>query len=90
MSVYPARVERGPDVADLAVHHPGEPEHRRAGGGLCQRHRGVALEGGVVVDRPVVGEHAAVPVVGELVEAEVGHDDEVVADGVDAPAAARR
>jgi hypothetical protein len=58
------------------------------GSGVRERdaHVGVPDEGGVVVHRPVRREHAAVPVVGELVEAEVGHDDEGVADlGADIP-----
>ena len=41
---------------------------------------GVAHQRRVVVDRAVGGEHAAVPVVGELVQAQVRHHDQVVAD----------
>ena len=74
----PGVVERVADGADLAVHHPARPEHVGAGVGLRERHGDVADERRVVVDdarrRPV--QHAAVAVVGELVEAEVGHDDE--------------
>lgn len=51
-----------------------------AGVGLDLGHLGVPLQGGVVVDAPVGVEDAAVAVVGVLVEAEVGHDDEVVPD----------
>jgi hypothetical protein len=46
------------------------------------RHRNLAvhLEGGVVVDLPGVVEHAAVAVVGELVQAEVRHQHGLVAE----------
>ena len=40
--------------------------------------------------RPRLVEHAAVAVVGELVEAQVGHDDEVVTDRLADPGDARR
>ena len=46
----------------------------------AMRHARVALERGVVVDGAVGVEHAAVAVVGVLVEAEVGHQHDVVAD----------
>ena len=46
----------------------------------AQRHLGVHLERRVVVDPAVGGEHAAVAVVGELVEAQVAHHRERVAD----------
>ena len=48
---------------------------------LGDRHPPVDLQRRVVVDAPAVIEDAAVPVVGELVQAGVRHDDEVVADG---------
>ena len=51
-----------------------------AGVGLGHGHPGVDLHGAVVVDVPVGVEHAAVPVVGELVQADVAHDDQVIAD----------
>ena len=66
-------VERGTDHGDLAVHHPAGPDHVHSGRGLRARHVGVHLEGGVVVDAAVGGEHPAVAVVGELVETQVGH-----------------
>ena len=46
----------------------------RAGGGLGEGHLGVAHQGRVVVHRPVGGQHPAVPVVGELVQAQITHD----------------
>ena len=58
----------------------------RAGFGLRQRHRAVPLQGRVVVDLRRLVEHAAVPVVGELVQAQVGHQHGVVAELVVQPA----
>src|SRR5262245_28260933 len=75
-----AAVERGADGADLPVHHPAGRDDVRAGVGLGHRRAGVALDGRVVVDHTVGGEHAAVPVVGVLVEAAVGHHDQPVTD----------
>ncbi|CAK7281994.1 hypothetical protein SGPA1_12787 [Streptomyces misionensis JCM 4497] len=51
-----------------------------AGVGLDLGHLGVPLQGGVVVDAALGVQHPAVPVVGELVQAQIGHDEEVVAD----------
>ena len=51
-----------------------------AGVGLGHRDLGVALERGVVVDLAAVVEHAAVAVVGVLVEAEVGDEHQLVAE----------
>lgn len=48
--------------------------------GLGQRHLGVADQGRVVVDPTIVGDDAAVAVIGVLVEAEVGHDHDVIAE----------
>ena len=90
VSVKPASSSASRTNADLAVHHPGQAEHVGAGAGLREPHRGIPLERRVVVDAAVGVEDPAVAVVGELVEAQVGHDDEVVADGVDDGAAARR
>ena len=67
-----------PDHADLAVHHPGGAEHVRTGLGLRDAHPGVDLQRRVVVHGALGGEHAAVAVVGELVQAQVGHHDEPV------------
>ncbi len=52
------------------------------GSGLCLRHglAHVQLDGGVIVDPPLGVQHAAMTVVGELVEAGVGDDRQVVAD----------
>ena len=75
----PDAVERVADHRDLAVHHAAGPHDVGAGGGLGARHLGVHLEGGVVVDRSAGGEDAAVAVVGELVEAQVGHHRQRVA-----------
>ncbi len=44
------------------------------------RHLGVDLNGGVVVDRARRRQHAAVPMIGELIEADIGHDQAFVAD----------
>ena len=68
------------DHADLAVHHPAGADDVDAGRGLGERHLGVHLQRRVVVDRAVGVEHAAVAVVGELVEAQVGHHRQRVAD----------
>jgi hypothetical protein len=73
-------VERGADRGDLAVHHPARRDDLAARAGLRDRGGGVALERRVVVDLAGVREQAAVAVVGVLVEAQVGHDDELVAD----------
>jgi hypothetical protein len=73
------RVQGGPDGGHLPVHHPRGGDHVGAGDRLGHRHPGVEVQGGVVVDRAVGGQDAAVAVVGVLVEAEVGHDHQVVA-----------
>ncbi len=51
-----------------------------AGFGLGDRGACVDLEGGVVVDDTVVADDAAVAVVGVLVDAQVGHQHDVVAE----------
>ena len=51
-----------------------------AGAGLGHRGPGVDLERGVVVDVAAIVEHAAVAVVGVLVDAQVGDQHDVVAD----------
>ena len=79
-SVCPPAVERLADGADLPVHHPARRDDVGAGLGLGERGAGVALDRGVVVDHPVRGEDAAVPVVGVLVEAAVRHHDQPIAD----------
>ena len=75
----PGGVERLADDGDLAVHHPAGADHVDAGRGLRERHVGVRRQRLVVVDLAVGREQAAVAVVGELVEAEVGHHRELVA-----------
>ena len=75
----PRVVEGSADRGDLAVHHPRWGAHVGPGVGLRDRGLAVDLEGGVVVDRALGGDQAAVAVVGVLVEAEVGHQHEVVA-----------
>ena len=74
-------VERGADRADLAVHHPARPDHVDPGLGLRRPpSRRTTARVASLSTVAVGGEHAAVPVVGELVEAQVGHDDGLVAD----------
>ena len=76
----PAASRAAPDGADLAVHHPARADHVGPGRGVQHGHLGVDLHRGVVVDQAGRGQHAAVPVVGELVQADVGHHQAVVAD----------
>ena len=80
-SVWPASSRAARIAADLAVHHAARPDQVRARLGLRDRDPPVALERRVVVDLAAVGvEHAAVAVVGVLVQAQVAHDDRVVAE----------
>ena len=67
---------------DLAVHHPRRGAHVDPGIGLGDRDLGIALERGVVVDLTRRRQQPAVPVVGVLVEAQVGHQHQRVADVV--------
>jgi hypothetical protein len=78
--VVAGAVERVADRGDLAVHHPRGAQQVRPGLGLGEGHLAVAHEGRVVVHAAVGVEHAAVPVVGELVQAQVGHDHGRVAE----------
>ncbi|MNW54032.1 hypothetical protein D3C74_316180 [compost metagenome] len=75
----PGVVEGLADHGDLAVHHARRRHDLRARLGERAGHRGVADEGRVVVHDQVAvragRQDPAVPVVGELVEAQVGHDD---------------
>ena len=80
MSGWPAPSSASRIARDLAVHHPRRRDDVGAGVGLRDRDLRVALEGGVVVDLAVGVEDPAVPVVGVLVEAVVGHEHELVAD----------
>ena len=81
-SSWPAPSSAARMAADLPVHHPARRDHVGARLGLRQRDALVELERGVVQHLAVGAEHAAVPVVGVLVEAEVGHEDELVAHRV--------
>src|SRR5699024_6531431 len=72
-------VERVTDGGHLPVHHPGQSEQLGSCLGLGEGDGGVAGQGGVVVDPPGRVEHAAVAVVGELVQAQVGLHHELVA-----------
>ena len=67
-------------AADLAVHHPARRDDVGAGSGLGDGRLGVDVERGVVVDHAVLVEDAAVAVVGVLVDAQVGHQHDVVAE----------
>jgi hypothetical protein len=73
-------VERLADRRDLAVHHPARTDQVGASLGLRERDPPVPVERGVVVHAAVRREHAAVPVVGVLVEAEVRDDHVLVAE----------
>ena len=72
-------VESGADRGDLAVHHPRRRDHVGARLGLRERDARVELDGGVVVDLSRRRQHAAVAMVGVLVETEVGHERELIA-----------
>ena len=79
---WPAAVEGGPDGRHLAVHHPARRHDVGARRRPGRARSAVQLERRVVADLAVGTEHAAVPVVGVLVEAEVRHQDELVAHRV--------
>ncbi len=78
-SVLPVSSSASRMAADLAVHHPRRRDHVGARARLRDGDRRVPLERRVVVDLAGVGEQTAVTVVGVLVEAVVGHQDERVA-----------
>ena len=88
-SLWPAWSSACRMAVDLPVHHPAGRHDVRPGVGLGHRGPGVEHDGGVVVDLAGGGQHAAVAVVGVLVEAAVGHDDDLVADARCACPAAR-
>ena len=73
------RVQGFADHTNLAVHHPARADEVDTRRSLGAGHLGVHLEGAVVVDLPVGIEYAAVPVVGELVQAQVRHHRELIA-----------
>jgi hypothetical protein len=75
------RVERGPDRAHLAVHHPARGDDVCTGSRLRNGDLPVDLERPIVVDRPLAVENPTVPVIGVLVHAEIGHHDHPLADG---------
>ena len=72
-SVKPALVERRADGADLAVHHPAGPTSGRRPRPARPPSRRSAPASRRCRPTPSAVEHAAVPVVGELVQAQVGH-----------------
>ena len=74
------RVQRVSDGADLAVHHAARRNHISPGIGLGDRNRRVALQRGVVVHLARRGQEPAMPVVGVLVQAGIGHQHERIAD----------
>ena len=71
----PARVEGPPDGAHLAVHHAGRRHPVGAGLGVRDRDPRVRVERRIVVDR-AAPDHAAVPVVRVLAQAQVGDEDQ--------------
>ena len=78
----PGVVQSLTDHRDLAVHHARGGDDVGPGPCLADGHRGVQRQGGVVVDASVLGECATMAVAGELVQAGVGADDQVVAHRV--------
>ena len=76
----PLRVERTTYRRDLSVHHPARRGDVGARRGLRDRRPGVQLEGGVVVHLAVGADDAAVPVIGVLVDAQVGDEHHLIAD----------
>jgi len=62
-------------AATWTVHHPARGDDIGPGVRLGDCDASVQLDGGVVVDGAVCGQHAAVTMVGVLIEAEVGHND---------------
>ena len=75
-------VQGGADRPHLAIHHAARRHDVRAGLGLGQRDAPVQLDGGVVLHLAIRPEYPAVAVVGVLVEAEVGHQDELIAHAI--------
>ena len=73
-------VQRVPDCPDLAVHHAAGSDQMGASCRMQYRHLGVDLDGCVIVDRTRGSEHAAVSMIGELVETDIRHDQARVAD----------
>jgi hypothetical protein len=74
------RVQRGSDHPYLPVHHPGRTQQVRAGRSLGQCHLRVPDQRGIVVHGSACIQHTAVAVIGELVQAQVGHQHGGVAD----------
>ena len=73
-------VERGAHDADLAVHHPAGPTTSAPASACAMAISAYRTRVASLSTAPSGVEHAAVAVVGELVEAQVGHHDERVAD----------
>ncbi len=72
-------VQRGPDRGHLTVHHAARRDDVRPGLDLRHGHLGVDPQRAVVVHPAVLVEHPAVPVLGELVDADVPDDHRRVA-----------
>ena len=75
-----ALVERAADARDPPVHHVARRHDVGPGARVDERHLGQDLDRRVVVDLPLavlaLAQDPAVAVVGVLVDADVGHDDE--------------
>ena len=79
MSWKPCGVEGRADRGDLTIHHPGRRNDVGARARLADRDASVDLDRRIVRDRVTV-EDTAVTVIRVLAQAEIGHDDEVVAE----------
>ena len=64
----------------MTVHHAARGHDRRTGVRLGQRDASVQFERRVIVDRAVIAQHAAVTVTRVLIETEVRHEDQLVAE----------
>ena len=73
-------IERAADRRHLSVHHAARCDDVRPGSRLGDGGLGIDAERRVVVDHAVLVDDAAVPVVGVLVDTEVGHHHDVVAE----------
>ena len=73
-------VERTADHADLAVHHPARRDHVRPRRRLGDRGIRIDLQRRIVVDHAMLVDDPAVAVVGVLVDTQVGHQHDGVAE----------
>jgi len=73
-------VERRPNRCDLPVHHPTGSHDLGTRSSLGERRPTVQIDRGVIVDVAGVVDDATVPVIGVLVDAQVGDHHDVVAD----------